>query len=129
MITPEEAQLVLNKLRSEKSVVACLGSLFGWKLTMRGRISAISKSEVTFTSLDGRAEIALRLNLDDTFFEYREPKDLLSSALASVPKAALDASGLIVALPLRVPLSALEEPSRVPFREKLCFVEIPVGAE
>ena len=129
MIKPYEAFLVLDKLCSEKAVVACVGSLFGWTLTMRGRFSEVSESEFTFVSFDGRAAVVLRLDLDDLVFEYAQPKDLPPSQAASIPEAAREASGLVIGLPMRVSPADLEGPLHIPFREKLCFVEIPEGTE
>ena len=129
MIKPYEAFLVLDKLYSEEAIVACAGSLFGWTLTMRGRFSAVSESEITFISLDGRAAHVLRLDLGDLVFEYAQPKDLTPSQAASIPEAAREASGLVIGLPLRVLPADLRGPLRVPVREKLCFVEIPESVE
>ena len=96
---------------------------------MRGRFSAVSETEITFVSVDGRAAIVLRLDLDDLVFEYAQPKDLPPPQVASIPEAAREASGMLIGLPLRVSPSDLEGPLRIPFREKLCFVEIPDATE
>jgi hypothetical protein len=129
VISRVEAFLIFDKLYSEKSVVACVGSLFGWKLTARGRISALSEKQVTFISLDKQAGIVLRLDLDDLVFEYAEPKDLPPSEVAEIPPAARNAAALAIGLPVRVSPSDLADPTFVPIREKLTFVEIPQGSE
>jgi hypothetical protein len=129
VIKPEEAVSVFRKLCGDESIVLCVGSLWGWNLAMRGKISTASSNSVIFTSSDGSTVLVLRLDLPDLVFEYGEPQDWAAAMLPSMPKLVLDAAGLIVGLPLRFSPSDLESGLRMPFREKLCFVEIPESTE
>lgn len=122
MIARDEALLVLDKLHSERSVVACVAKLPGWFLSLKGRISELSEREVGVTSLDGQARVAIRLDLPDLLFEYCEPKDF---PIPDLPEADKHAVGLLIALPLRFSTADLEDTSCAPRRDKLFICELP----
>jgi hypothetical protein len=123
MISREEAVTVLSKLQSEYSRVLCWYDFPGFEVIFRGTILSVSESELHVSSPDKRSGIALRLDLDDMAFEYAEPKDMPLPQRSGVPEHAEDAATVLITLPLRVPLSFLTGPLRVPPRERLMIME------
>jgi hypothetical protein len=123
-IKPEEAFLIFEKLCSEKARVLCLGSLWGWRLTLTGAISVSGNHEVSLVAEGGEGELTLRLDAEDLLIWYSEPKDETISDGVELPENARDSSCLSLGLPLRVPLSTLKGPLKTPWREKLFFVEL-----
>ncbi|HWZ44352.1 MAG TPA: hypothetical protein VNW97_12810 [Candidatus Saccharimonadales bacterium] len=123
MITKEEAVSIFSKLQSDESTVLCLGTLWGWNLLFRGTITSVSGFAVHLSSLDESAGIDLRLDLPDMGLEYGEPKDMPPPLRDTVPERSRDAATVFISLPLRVPLSFLSGPLRVPERETLMIIE------
>ena len=128
MITPEEAFLVLDKLRSERVTVAFLGALYGWSFSCKGRITALSRREFTLTSLDEMAAFDIELTRPDLEFEYFEPGHMPLPERSTVPDVALRAASLGILLPRRfTPEQVLAD--AVVKRERFFVIEIPEGAE
>ncbi len=120
--SPEEVFLLFDKWRSDEKYVLCMSSLFGWGVTLRGRVGALSKEEVSVT-VDGTSGLFLRLKEPDTGFTYMEPREVPSEVKEKLPPSVRERSMLGVSLPLRIFPSAFEGPRTIPRREKLFFIE------
>jgi hypothetical protein len=117
MVTREEAVLVLSKLHSDRSVAVCAGTLWGWNVLLKGRISQVSEDKVTFESLDRQASLVMRLDLEDEVFDYEEPVRGVSQRMG--------ATCLVIGLPERFSHEQLEEgPLPAPVREKISITEL-----
>ena len=121
LITREEAFLIFGKLYAEKLLVLCAGALWGWSILSKGRIVALSDSEIRFKSLDGETALILRLDLEDEVFMYGEPWELPGM---NAPEEDKDAAAVVVGLPLRFSPTQLAGPLEQPKREKLAFLEL-----
>lgn len=129
-ITPEDALLLFRKLESEDSTVLCVGTLWGWRLRMTGKISASEDGTQVALNLDDKEEgIVLRLDVDDTIFVYSEPGKMPLPQRELVPENARDSACVAVALPLRVPPSMLDRSLEVRRRERLFFIELSEGLQ
>lgn len=127
-ITPQDAFLIFDKWYSEKVPIWCVGSFFGWCLSFKGLVIAISPEEVAVGLNERDAILRLRLGWEDLMFLYGEPKD----APIPVPEEAKELSSLVVGLPFRVTPQQAEKLGgrsdlrleEVPKREKLFFMEL-----
>jgi hypothetical protein len=118
-INPDEAFLVFEKWHSDGVEILCSSTLFGWGLIFRGRVSAISRDEVSLSSSDGGGTLTLPFGGEDFVFGYAE------SGEAKLPEGSKDLSGLIVGLPLRLRPSEFVAAVGPPVREKLVFIALP----
>jgi hypothetical protein len=118
--TPDEAFLLFEKWWSEKAVVTCFSSFFDWSFTFRGRLSAISRDEVSLVSLDAAVTLTVPLRKEGLRFGYAESEE--ASLTEGVPKGL---PGLVLGLPLRLPPSEFSTQSGPPLREKLVFIQWP----
>jgi len=124
-ISRDEAELVFRKLADEEALVFCVGSLWGWRLMLRGKLIA-GESEITLRAEGGG--FTLRLDGDGMVFWYAEPGKMSFPEPVSIPEDARDSACISVALPLRIPPeAAFADRLSVPFREKLMFLEIREG--
>ena len=119
----EEAFLLFEKWRDAERYIFCASSLFGWGITFRGRVGALSRDEVSIAADDKFGGLFLRLQDPDMGFTYVEPREVPLEIMGTLPESAREQSCLGVSLPLRVFLSAMEGPLTTPRREKLFFVE------
>jgi len=129
-ISGDEAELIFRKLADEEVFVFCIGTLWGWRLMLRGKL-VMGKSEVTLRA--GTGGFTLRLDEDDMVFWYSEPGKMPLPESIPIPEEARDSACISVALPLRVRPGAfdVERSPVAPFREQLIFLEIrgdvPIG--
>jgi hypothetical protein len=113
--TQEEAFLILEKWRAEKTELLCSFRGAGWELLARVTVSSLSRDKASLSSRDGRsalltlrpAEVGLVFGFSGSG-EYGQLED--------------GRGGLTVVLPLR--FRPLEGSIPVPERDKLLFVEI-----
>jgi len=82
--TPDEAFLLFEKWWSEKAVVTCFSSFFDWSFTFRGRLSAISRDEVSLVSLDAAVTLTVPLRKEGLRIGNAESEE--ASLTEGVPK-------------------------------------------
>ncbi len=124
-MTREEAFLIFDKLKSDDSLVFCMGRLWGWTVALRGKIVSATTDEVIIVSTDRQCgSLSLRLDMEDLIIRYAEPRELpilqgtcdRDSTLASV----------LVSLPLRIrPADLRNRLLDAPPRESLFILELP----
>ena len=124
-MTREEAFLIFDKLRSENSIVFCMGRLWGWTVAVRGRIVSATREEVILVSTDRQCgSISLRLDTEDLMVRYAEPREI--PMLQGTCERDSTLASLTVALPLRIrPADLKRRVLEAPPREQLYFLELP----
>lgn len=125
-ISQADALLIFRKLEDEAASVLCVGTLWGWRVSVRGKVSVRDQMrEVTLTLDNGIGDLALRVDNVDTVFWYSEPGKMPLPERDAVPEEARDCALVSVLLPLRVRPDELSVGVQGrPFREKLLFLEI-----
>ena len=125
VITTEEAFLIFDKLRAEESVVFCTGRLWGWTVSLRGKVASATREEIVVVSADRfSGSVSLRLDSEDLLIWYTEPREI--PILQGMEERDMTLAGLTVALPLRVRPSDLKKRMLdAPPREVLFFLEMP----
>jgi len=124
-MTREEAFLIFDRLRSENSLVFCMGRLWGWTIAVRGQVVSATRDEVILVSTDRQCgSISLRLDMDDLMVRYAEPREIPMLQGACERDSTL--ASLTVALPLRIrPADLKQRMLEAPPREQLYFLELP----
>ena len=124
-MTREEAFLIFDKLRADQSSVFCTGRLWGWTVSVRGRIVSASPEEVVMVSTDRHSgSISIRLDSDDLLIRYAEPREI--PILQGLMERDLTLASVTLALPLRIrPADLKKRLVEAPPRELLFFLELP----
>ena len=124
-MTREEAFLIFDRLRSENSIVFCMGRLWGWTIAVRGKVVSASRDEVILVSTDRTCgSISLRLDMEDLMVRYAEPREI--PMLQGTCERDSTLASLTVALPLRIrPADLKQRVLEAPPREQLFFLELP----
>src|SRR5215470_12041745 len=125
VVTPEEAFLIFDKLRTEAVTVFCTGRLHGWNLALRGKIVSVSKEEVIIVSADRHSgSLSVRLDAEDLLIRYVEPRE--TPFLQGMPEHDQTLAGITLSLPLRVRPSDLKRKMfDAPPREVLFILQLP----
>jgi len=124
-MTKEEAFLIFDKLRADRSILFCSGRLWGWTVAIRGRVMSASREEVIIVSTDLHSgSISLRLDSEDLMIRYSEPREI--PILQCEHERDLSLACLTVSLPLRIrPADLKNRVLEAPPRELLFFIELP----
>ena len=125
MLTREEAFLIFDKLRVEKSIVFCMGRLSGWTVALRGKIVSATVEEVIVVSDDLHSgSLSLRLDAEDLVLRYAEPRDI--PMLQGMRRDDLTLVSIVASLPIRLkPAEVRARLLEAPPREALFFLELP----
>ena len=124
-MTQQEAFLIFDKLKSEKSVVFCMGHLWGWTIALRGKVVSATANEVIIVSTDQKcASMSLRLDMEDLMIRYAEPREIPMLQGTSERDSTL--ASLTFSLPLRIrPADLRKRVLDAPPREMLYVLELP----
>jgi hypothetical protein len=122
-INAEEVFLLFERWRAGDRHILCASSLFGWGLSLRGRVGVLSREEVSIVADGESGELSVHLQQPDICFTYVEPREVPPEIMGTLLESNRERSCLGVSLPLRVFPSALEGPLTIPEREKLFFIE------
>ena len=124
-MTREEAFLIFDKLRSENSIVFCMGRLWGWTLAVRGKVVSATQDEVIIVSTDRLCgSISLRLDMEDLLIRYAEPREI--PMLQGTCERDSTLASLTISLPLRIrPADLKKRLLEAPPRELLFILELP----
>lgn len=125
MITREEAFLIFDKLRSDGSVLFCMGRLAGWTFALRGKVVSASREEVIVISADRfSGSMSIRLDAEDLILRYAEPRDV--PILQGLHDRDMTLAAIVVGLPLRLRTAELRARLlEAPPRDMLYFLELP----
>src|SRR5690242_13155075 len=124
-MTREEAFLIFDKLKSDDSIVFCMGRLWGWTVALRGKIVSATSDEVIIVSADRLCgSLSLRLDMEDLMIRYAEPREL--PILQGVCDRDSTLASVLVSLPLRMrPADLRNRTLDAPPRELLFIIELP----
>ena len=124
-MTREEAFLIFDKLRSENSIVFCMGRLWGWTLAVRGKVVSATQDEVIIVSTDRLCgSISLRLDMEDLLIRYAEPREI--PMLQGTCERDSTLASLTISLPLRIrPADLKKRLLEAPTRALLFILELP----
>ena len=124
-MTREEAFLIFDKLRTDQSTVFCTGRLWGWTISVRGRIVSASAEEIILVSTDLHSgSLSIRLDTEDLLIRYAEPREI--PILQGLMERDLTLASITMALPLRIrPADLKMRLVEAPPRELLFFLELP----
>jgi hypothetical protein len=129
MIEREEAFLMLSKMCSDQAEIICKGSCWGWEYYLFGKIMEATEEKVVFKWRDNQSVLEVRLDMENTFFFYGEPREMPPEILARTSEGDRMRSMVGIGLPLRV-LPHTEDQyteQNPPQREKILFIELPQG--
>lgn len=127
-MTREDAFLIFDKLRMDQSTVFCTGRLWGWTVSVRGKIVSASPEEIVMVTPDRNSgSISVRLDADDLLIRYAEPREI--PMLQGLIERDLTLASVTLALPLRIrPADLKQRLLEAPPRELLFFLELPPDA-
>ncbi len=127
MVERDDAFLILRRLCEEESRVLCKGRCWGWEFFLFGSIIEVTEEKVVFRCSDTKSVLALRLNMENTFFFYGEPREAPGEIIEGVPEEDMMRAMVGIGLPLRIiPNTENQYNERnLPDREKILFIELP----
>src|SRR5262245_12896725 len=124
-MTREEAFLIFDKLKSDDSIVFCMGKLWGWTVALRGKIVSAMPDEIIIVSTDRQCgSLSLRLDMEDLMIRYAEPREI--PILQGTCDRDSTLSSLMISFPLRIrPADLRNRLLDAPPRESLLVIELP----
>ena len=75
-INAEEVFLLFERWRAGDRHILCASSLFGWGLSLRGRVGVLSREEVSIVADGESGELSVHLQQPDIGFTYVEPREV-----------------------------------------------------